>query len=668
MPSYFDLAWLRAQLDTLGTNGLVAALEPPPDSNPDPARLALYQAALLASFRLQTDPSALNHQLYGRLHAHAHLPDIAALRAQMTLSLRPLQEPWLSQAGGQLISTSYTRPSYAAHEEPPIQLRDDPDARWIHLRDRRIISWSGKDPLRVWSADGEKLAEWHGADEWVYEVVELRDGRIVSCHSDGIMRLWSSGGAPLALMIGHTQDVRGVIELSDRRLLSWSKGARPRLWSPDGKLLAILTGHSVRVSGVCELTDGRLASAAESIRVWSSDGAPLVNITPNHTGFTLLKPEPGGLLRSTTLDGISELWDPSRPDLAPQKYHTDIARIRTLPDGGALTWSSWGKDDLIRWSADGVPLATLSGHTDQIEGAATLSDGRILSWSNDNTLRLWSSGGAPLDVLTGHLKGVIGARELPDGRILSWSHDYTLRLWSSDGTPLAVMDGHNRRLMDVCPLADGRILSAGGDRTLRLWSSDGVPLVTLTGHRETPQGVMELRDGRLLSWDKGVRLWSAAGEPLAALAKHPTWLSDVCELPDGRLIVWRVGQYEVMSDDDGNVVPVEPQNIFWLWSSVGEQLDSVELPRNAPPVVIRAWFTQHAADWLTFVRHVYPTDGDVLIWFEQHRLDVCDAASGESLTTIYTDSPITAAAMNGQTVIVGCKNGQVIFFRWTGTA
>lgn len=668
MTPYFDLAWLRAQLDALGADGLVAALEPPPDSDPDPARLALYQAVLLASFRLQTDSSALDHQLYGRLHAHTHLPDITALRAQITLSLHPLQEPWLSQAGGQLISTTYTRRSYAAHQEPPIQLRDDPDARWIHLRDGRIISWNWYDPLRVWSSGGELLAELTRAGEWVFEVIELRDGRIVSCHSDGIMRLWSSGGAALTVITGHIQDVRGVIELSDGRLLSWSDDYTLRLWSSDGAALGVLTGHSVRVSGVCELTDGRFASAAESIRVWSSDGAPLVNIAPNHTGFTMLKPEPGGLLRSTTLDGISEFWDPSRPDLAPQKYHTDIARIRTLPDGGALTWSSWGRDDLIRWSADGVPLATLSGHTDQIKGAVALSDGRILSWSEDSTLRLWSLDGEALDVLTGHVKGVIGARELQHGRILSWSYDYTLRLWSSSGAPLAVMDGHNRRLMDVCPLADGRILSAGGDRTLRLWSSDGAPLATLTGHRETPQGVMELRDGRLLSWDKGVRLWSAAGEPLAALAKHPTWLSDACELPDGRLIVWRVGQYEVMSDGDGNVVPVEPQNIFWLWSSDGEQLDSVELPRNAPPAVIRAWFTQHDADWLTFVRHVYPTDGEVMVWFEQNRLDVCDAASGEALTTIYTDSPITAASINDQTVIVGCENGQVAFFRWTGTA
>jgi NB-ARC domain/APAF-1 helical domain len=91
----------------------------------------------------------------------------------------------------------------------------------------------------------------------------------------------------------------------------------------------------------------------------------------------------------------------------------------------------------------GSPLKrTLRGHEDDITGALVLGDGRLLSWSEDRTLRLWAADGTPLAVLAGHEREIYGARELTDGRLLSRSNDETLRLWAADGTPLAVLGGH----------------------------------------------------------------------------------------------------------------------------------------------------------------------------------------------------------------------------------
>ena len=44
-------------------------------------------------------------------------------------------------------------------------------------------------------------------------------------------------------------------------------------------------------------------------------------------------------------------------------------------------------------------LKVLEGHTNEINGTKVLEDGRILSYSIDNTLRLWSSQGEPLACL-----------------------------------------------------------------------------------------------------------------------------------------------------------------------------------------------------------------------------------------------------------------------------
>ncbi|MCU0466559.1 MAG: hypothetical protein MUF38_18585 [Anaerolineae bacterium] len=652
MPPYFDLAWLRAQLDTLGADGLVAALEPPPDSTPDPARLALYQAALLASYWLQNDPSALEHQLYGRLHSHAHLPDIAALRAQMTLRLRPLQEPWLSQAGGALISLSREQRERPSEKRETLPISGPkPDSKWIRLQDGRILTWDWTEPPYVWSSEGVLLGEWPINGKIALDVQQSRDGRyVVTTIGEDRIIFWSPQGEQIRIITDSIDMFSSAEELMDGRWLIYGSNTQPQIWSADLENLVTLKGHKGIFISVRELTDGRLVSMAEALRVWSSDGTLLTTISLPDKDGRWLTLEPGNLLRAwVPFYRITEFWDPSRPDLSPQKHHDGlISGIVPLPDGGALTWSYGWTHDPIRWGSDGTPAATLTGHTKFISGAAVLSDGRILSHSWDTTLRLWSSDGAPLAVLNGHTSR-LEAAVLSDGRILSWSWDKTLRLWSSDGEPLAVMTGHTDSVRDACQLMDGRILSGASDRTLRLWSADGAPLMTINESYDR-SNVLELRSGRWLSWSKDAYLWSSTGELLAAMDGHRTWLYGACELSDGRLLTWSF----------------YTQVRLWLWSPDGEQLAAIDLPWDIHPAVIRAWFTQHDADWLTFVRHVYQTDGQVMVWFNQNRLDVCDAASGESLTTIYTDSPITAAAMNGQTVIIGCKNGQVMFFRWMG--
>ena len=77
-----------------------------------------------------------------------------------------------------------------------------------------------------------------------------------------------------------------------------------------------------------------------------------------------------------------------------------------------------------------------------VKGGLELSDGRLLTWSDDATARLWSSEGEEQAVLRGHEGAVLGGLELSDGRLLTWSSDATARLWSAEGEEQAVLRGH----------------------------------------------------------------------------------------------------------------------------------------------------------------------------------------------------------------------------------
>ena len=71
-------------------------------------------------------------------------------------------------------------------------------------------------------------------------------------------------------------------------------------------------------------------------------------------------------------------------------------------------------------------LILAQGHTDEINGVEVLSDGWILSYSNDGALRIWNDfDGTLLHTLEGHTGGVNGVEVLSDGRILSYSNDGT---------------------------------------------------------------------------------------------------------------------------------------------------------------------------------------------------------------------------------------------------
>jgi len=334
------------------------------------------------------------------------------------------------------------------------------------------------------------------------------------------------------------------------------------------------------------------------------------------------------------------------PCLAVMEGHTDrVKGAQALADGRILSWSN---DNSLRlWDArSGECLATLKEHTRCVNGAQVLADGRILSWSDDNSLRLWDAhSGKCLATLVGHAREVEGVQILADGRILSWSLDDSLRLWDAhSGKCLATLVGHTDYVKGGQVLADGRILSWSVDHSLRLWDArNGKCLATFVGHTRCVNGAQVLADGRILSWseDRSLRLWDPhSGECLATLVGHTNRVKGVQILADGRILSWSVdGSLRLWDPHSGECLAILVGHTNYVKGA--QVLADGRILSWSGDHSLRLWDARSGECLATLEGHTYwvrgaqiLADGRILSWSNDNSLRLWDARSGECLATL----------------------------------
>ena len=112
---------------------------------------------------------------------------------------------------------------------------------------------------------------------------------------------------------------------------------------------------------------------------------------------------------------------------------------------------------------------------------------KIVSGSNDNTIRLWDAAGTPISILKGRTGWVNSVAFSPDGnKIVSGSDDCTVRLWDAAGTPFSTLEEPTGSVLSVAFSPDGRYLgSSSSGRVFRLWSvATGVAVAETRSHEE----------------------------------------------------------------------------------------------------------------------------------------------------------------------------------------
>ncbi|KAJ2954205.1 hypothetical protein O0L34_g2445 [Tuta absoluta] len=165
----------------------------------------------------------------------------------------------------------------------------------------------------------------------------------------------------------------------------------------------------------------------------------------------------------------------------------------------------------------------MRGHDDHVITCLQFYGNRILSGSDDTTLKVWSAvTGKCLRTLVGHSGGVWSSQMVGD-TVISGSTDRTLRVWNAkSGQCLKVLAGHTSTVRCM-HLYQNRVVSGSRDATLRVWSiPDGRCLRVLIGHLAAVRCVQY--DGKVVvsgAYDYFVKVWNPdTGECLHTLAGH----------------------------------------------------------------------------------------------------------------------------------------------------
>ncbi len=348
----------------------------------------------------------------------------------------------------------------------------------------RTLFYRTKDDPDIWAeyqpARGDLIVFDHRL--W-HEGEQLGSGEKFVLRSDILYETTAAPVAPGPFSPGHLGYIWQVVPFG-AAVVSAGRDKTIKVWDAQGQLRQELPGHLNSVLSLCPLSSTLLLSGSRdtTIKVWEQRAGRLA------------------LVRTLALHAAT------------------VLAVARLTDN---LFASGSADKTINVSdVDGRVHHTLTGHTDWVWQVVPLPDGRLVSSSEDGTLRLWDwQRGLALGVLARGEPPVHALLFEPEQRLLL-SGDYAggieVRQASPDYARWTVLHrfaAHRGIVRALAWLGNDRLASGGEDNKVKIWRLSTGQCEQEMQHDDFVQALAWLPASRQLlsaSYDGQLRTWSLA--------------------------------------------------------------------------------------------------------------------------------------------------------------
>ncbi|KAL6798148.1 vegetative incompatibility protein HET-E-1 [Trichoderma sp. SZMC 28012] len=346
---------------------------------------------------------------------------------------------------------------------------------------QRLASASSDNTIKLWdTATGLCITTFKGHRQTVRTVTFRPDGRhLASTSVDGTVKLWDTATSHnLSATDGHSKKITAISFTPDGRwLASASEDCTVKLWNTEtGRCIVTFKGHNRSVTAVSFTPDGhQLASASKydkTVKLWDvttghclttlqhDDKIISVTFAPNSRQLASISSNDD---ITTSRPNIIKIWDIKTGRCTATLENNDdfIPPVVFSPNSQQLISNAAYKTTTKIWnSSTGSCTATLPDDS-WVSAVAFSPNGELLALSSthDCKVNIWDM--ATYDcimTLSGHSATISAISFAPNGKLVSASDDNTLKLWDiATGRCTETLKGYDTRVSAINFAQDGKI-------------------------------------------------------------------------------------------------------------------------------------------------------------------------------------------------------------------
>jgi len=255
---------------------------------------------------------------------------------------------------------------------------------------------------------------------------------------------------PRKMIHGHIDEVLCMIQLADERLCSGGSDGSIKIWDltshwTEGSCVRTMRGHSRAVTALVQLRNGRLCSSSEdcSIRMWELASCQCICTVEGLCSVTHIVQLRDSSLCSSSVDGSIRRWDTGTLHCVStvQAHDSTVNCVLELLHMNSAICTGSDDSTIKVWDPPSwIEPTVLRGHWSGVLSVAELWGGRLVSASRDMKVKIWDPARCKRSsfwthddyceqTLLGHSSSVLQVVQLRDRRIVSASDDNTLKVW-----------------------------------------------------------------------------------------------------------------------------------------------------------------------------------------------------------------------------------------------